>query len=185
MSDKIWSYAETALSETRSVKVLYDYAIAQGFTIQNGVAEMPTAFIATYGSGKPIIGILGEFDALPGLSQKANPDKAALKEGAPGHGCGHNLFGSASLGAAVAIKELIQQGKLKGTIRFYATPAEETIGGKIYMARAGLFNDLDICFDWHPEDETKQIHRAHRHLLTSLFVLKARRHMLLLIHGMV
>ncbi len=155
MSDKIWSYAETALSETKSVKVLYDYALAQGFTIQNGVAEMPTAFIASYGSGKPIIGILGEFDALPGLSQKASPDKSALKEGAPGHGCGHNLFGSASLGAAVAIKELIQQGKLKGTIRFYATPAEETIGGKIYMARAGLFNDLDICFDWHPEDETK------------------------------
>lgn len=154
MSDKIWAYAETALGESQSSKVLSDYAEAQGFTIQKGVAEMPTAFIATYGSGQPIIGILGEFDALPGLSQKASPDKSALTEGAAGHGCGHNLFGSASLGAAVAIKELIQQGKLKGTIRFYGTPAEETIGGKIYMARAGLFNDLDICFDWHPEDKT-------------------------------
>ena len=155
MSDKIWSYAETALSESKSSKVLSDYAEAQGFTVQKGVAEMPTAFIASYGSGQPIIGILGEFDALPGLSQKASPDKAALNPGAPGHGCGHNLFGSASLGAAVAIKELLQQGKLKGTIRFYGTPAEETIGGKIYMARAGLFNDLDLCFDWHPADKTE------------------------------
>lgn len=114
---------------------------------------MPTAFIAEYGSGKPIIGIMGEYDALPGISQKAQPVKEPYEVGAPGHGCGHNLFGAGSLGAALAVKELIQQGKLKGTVRFYGTPAEEAVGGKIYMAREGLFDDLDVCLDWHPDTE--------------------------------
>jgi len=150
MSDKIWSYAETALKEKQSFKVLTDYAEAQGFKVERGVAGMPTAFIATYGSGKPIVGILGEYDALPGISQKAQPTKEPFVQGAAGHGCGHNLFGVGSLAAAIGIKELIQQGKLKGTIRFYGTPAEEAVGGKVYMARDGLFNDLDVCFDWHP-----------------------------------
>ncbi len=153
ISDKIWAYAETALRETKSSKELADYAEAQGFTVKRNVSGMPTAFIAEYGSGKPIIGIMGEFDALPGISQKAQPTKEALNTGAAGHGCGHNLFGAGSLGAAVAVKELIQQGKLKGTIRFYGTPAEESVGGKIYMARDGLFNDLDVCLDWHPDTE--------------------------------
>src|SRR4030095_9011493 len=97
--------------------------------------------------------ILGEFDALPGISQKVSPVKEALQEGAPGHGCGHNLFGAASLGAAIAIKEMIESGKLKGTIRFYGTPAEESVGGKVYMAREGLFKDLDVCLAWHPATE--------------------------------
>lgn len=153
VSDKIWAYAETALKEHKSAKELADYAEAQGFKVSRGVAGMPTAFTAEFGSGKPIIGIMGEFDALPGISQKAQPTKAALEEGAAGHGCGHNLFGAGSLGAAVAVKELIQQGKLKGTIRFYGTPAEESVGGKIYMARDGLFADLDVCLDWHPDVE--------------------------------
>jgi aminobenzoyl-glutamate utilization protein B len=151
ISDKIWAYAETALRENNSAKELADYAELQGFKVNRGVASMPTAFTAEYGSGKPIIGIMGEFDALPGISQKAQPTKEALEEGAAGHGCGHNLFGAGSLGAAVAIKELIQQGKLKGTVRFYGTPAEESVGGKIYMARDGLFADLDVCLDWHPD----------------------------------
>src|SRR4030095_162440 len=151
LSDQIWSFAETALSETKSSKLLADFAERNGFKLERGVAEMSTAFVATYGSGKPIIGILGEFDALPGLSQKAQTDKEALSKRAPGHGCGHNLFGVASLGAAIAIKEQIEKGKFNGTIRFYGTPAEETIGGKLYMARAGLFEDLDICLDWHPD----------------------------------
>src|SRR5882672_2222544 len=112
ISDKIWAYAETALKETKSSKELADYAEAQGFTVKRGVAGMPTAFIAEFGSGKPIIGIMGEFDALPGISQKALPTKDPLQAGAGGHGCGHNLFGAGSLGAAVAVKELIQQGKL-------------------------------------------------------------------------
>ncbi len=150
MSDKIWAYAETALKEKQSSKLLADYAEAQGFKVERGVAGMPTAFIASYGFGKPIVGILGEYDALPGISQKSQPLKEPLVAGAAGHGCGHNLFGVASLAAAISIKELIQQGKLKGTIRFYGTPAEEAVGGKVYMARDGLFNDLDVCFDWHP-----------------------------------
>lgn len=155
LSDQIWGFAETAMVETKSAKVLADYAEAQGFKVTRGVAEVPTAFIAEYGSGKPIIGVLGEFDALPGLSQKAQPTKEALVNDAPGHGCGHNMFGAGSLGAALSIKELIASGKLKGTIRFYGTPAEEDLAGKVYMARAGLFNDLDVCLDWHPDYENK------------------------------
>lgn len=155
LSDQIWAFAETALRETRSSKVLADYAEKQGFQVKRGVAGMPTAFVASYGQGRPIIGILGEYDALPGISQKAKPVKEALEAGSPGHGCGHNLFGAASLGAAVAIKELIAGGKLKGTIRFYGTPAEEAIGGKIFMARDGLFKDLDVCLAWHPDDKIR------------------------------
>ena len=155
LSDQIWGFAEIAMRETKSAKVLADYAEAQGFKVTRGVAKIPTAFVAEFGSGKPIIGVLGEFDALPGLSQKASPVKEALLNGAPGHGCGHNMFGAASLGAALSIKELIAAGKLKGTIRFYGTPAEEDLAGKVYMARAGLFDDLDICLDWHPDYENK------------------------------
>ena len=110
LSDEIWRFAETALKETKSSKVLADYAEQKGFKVERGVAEMPTAFIASYGEGRPIIGILGEYDALPGISQKASPVKEALVPGAPGHGCGHNLFGVASLGAAVAVKELMAGG---------------------------------------------------------------------------
>jgi hypothetical protein len=107
LSDQIWAFAETALREHKSSKALSDYAEQQGFKVERGVAGMPTAFVATYGQGRPVIGILGEFDALPGISQKASPVKEPLEAGAPGHGCGHNLFGVASLGAAVAVKELI------------------------------------------------------------------------------
>jgi aminobenzoyl-glutamate utilization protein B len=153
LSDSVWKFAETALRENKSAAILADYAEKQGFTVKRGVAQMPTAFIAEYGSGKPVIGIMGEYDALPGISQKAQPQKEPLSPGAGGHGCGHNLFGAGSLGAAVAIKELIEEGKLKGTIRFYGTPAEESVGGKIYMARDGLFNDVDVCLDWHPDTE--------------------------------
>ncbi len=155
MSDDIWALAEVALAETESAKILADYARENGMTVEMGVAGMPTAFTATYGSGKPVIGILGEFDALPGLSQKTTPDKQPLEEGAAGHGCGHNMFGPGSLGAAVAIKELIADGTLQGTVRFYGTPAEEKYFGKLYFARAGLFDDLDVCLDWHPSAETK------------------------------
>ncbi|GAA4273837.1 amidohydrolase [Aquimarina gracilis] len=155
MSDQIWALAETAFEEKQSAKILADYAESQGFIVERGVAEMPTAFVATYGTGKPVIGILGEFDALPGISQKAQPTKEPLKNGAGGHGCGHNLFGVASLSAAVAIKDLIAQGKLKGTVKFYGTPAEEKFFGKLFMARKGLFNDLDVCLDWHPAAKTE------------------------------
>ena len=153
MSDQIWAFAETALREAQSAALLADYAEAQGFEVERGVAEMPTAFTATYGSGSPVIGIMGEYDALPGISQKAQPTQEAFEEGAGGHGCGHNLFGTASLAAAVAIKDLIAAGELEGTIRFYGTPAEEAIGGKLYMIRAGLFDDVDVALAWHPSDE--------------------------------
>ncbi|RLD20037.1 MAG: amidohydrolase [Bacteroidetes bacterium] len=153
ISDQIWAYAETALEEVKSAKALADFAESQGFTVERGVAEMPTAFIASYGSGKPVIAILGEFDALPGLSQKAVPGKDPLNAGAPGHGCGHNMFGTGSLGAAIAIKELIEAGEIKGTVRMYGTPAEETLFGKLYFTRGGYFDDVDVCIDWHPSAE--------------------------------
>lgn len=174
LSNQIWSFAETALQETQSAKVLADYAENQGFKVERNVAEMPTAFVASYGSGKPIIGILGEFDALPGLSQKALPQKEALETGKAGHGCGHNLFGAGSLGAAIVIKDLIAKGLLKGTIRFYGTPAEEAVGGKIYMARAGLFNDLDVCLDWHPADETRASVQSSQALLDISVIFKGK-----------
>jgi aminobenzoyl-glutamate utilization protein B len=155
LSDKIWGYAETALREHKSSRVLADFAEAQGFTVTRGVSGMPTAFVAKFGSGKPVIGIMGEYDALPGVSQKAIAEQSPLVEGAPGHGCGHNLFGAASLGAALAIKEQIAAGKLKGTVIFYGTPAEEAVGGKTYMARDGVFNDVDVMFAWHPGEVTQ------------------------------
>jgi aminobenzoyl-glutamate utilization protein B len=155
VSDTIWAAAEVAFQEKVSAETLIEYAKANGFEVEVGVAETPTAFVASYGSGRPIIGILGEFDALPGISQKAVPEKTPLNKGAAGHGCGHNLFGTASLGAAVAIKNLIADGKLQGTVRFYGTPAEEKFFGKLWMARAGLFDDLDACMDWHPADTTE------------------------------
>ncbi|HKX60846.1 MAG TPA: amidohydrolase, partial [Verrucomicrobiae bacterium] len=155
LSDQVWRFAELSLLETNSAKALADRAESQGFSVQRGVADLPTAFIASYGRGKPIIGIVGEYDALPGLSQKVATTQEQLEPGTPGHGCGHNLFGVASLGAATAIKELIAANKLSGTVRFYGTPAEERFGGKCYLARAGLFNDLDVCLAWHPSDRNR------------------------------
>src|SRR5688500_1949644 len=155
LSDEIWRYAETALHETKSSKALADYAERNGFRVTRGVAGMPTAFVAEFGSGKTVIGIMGEFDALPGVSQKAQPVKEALEPGAAGHGCGHNLFGVGSLGAAIAVKDLISAGKLNGTIRFFGTPAEEAVGGKIYMLRVGVMSGVDIMLAWHPADEVK------------------------------
>lgn len=155
ISDDIWSAAETAFEETESSKILADYAEKQGFIVERGVAEMPTAFVATYGSGKPVISVLGEFDALPGLSQNTVPTKSPLTEGNPGHGCGHNLFGAGSLGAAIAIKELIASGKIKGTVKFFGTPSEEKFFGKIWMVKAGLWDDVDVNISWHPAPITE------------------------------
>ena len=150
ISDDIWELAETAFEEFESSKILADYAESQGMTVERGVAGMPTAFVATYGSGRPVISVLGEFDALPGLSQKTTPDKNPLQEGAPGHGCGHNMFGAASLGAAIAIKEQIEAGNIKGTVKFMGTPSEEKYFGKIWMVRDGIWDDVDVNVSWHP-----------------------------------
>jgi len=155
LSDKIWEAAEVAFREDKSAEYLMEYAEANGLKVEKGLAGMPTAFTATYGEGKPVIGIIGEFDALPGLSQTADTFRNELVEGGAGHGCGHNLFGTASLGAAVAIKELIEKGQLTGTIKFFGTPAEEKFFGKLWMIREGVFDDVDICMDWHPADHTE------------------------------
>ncbi|MDJ0645203.1 MAG: amidohydrolase [Flavobacteriaceae bacterium] len=155
ISDEIWSSAELAFEEYKSSKLLADYAEKNGFNVERGVAGMPTAFVASYGSGKPVISVLGEFDALPGISQKAQPTKEPFAEGAGGHGCGHNLFGAGSLGAAIAIKELIEQGRLKGTVKFFGTPSEEKFFGKIWMVKEGLWNDVDINISWHPSAKTE------------------------------
>lgn len=155
ISDSIWAIAETAFEEHLSSEILANYAEKNGFSVERGVAGMPTAFVATYGSGKPVISVLGEFDALPGVSQKALPTKNPLTEGAAGHGCGHNLFGAGSLGAAIAIKELIEKGKLKGTVKFFGTPSEEKFFGKIWMVKAGLWDDVDVNLSWHPSANTE------------------------------
>jgi len=156
IAGKIWEFAETAMEEYKSSKLLGDFFEKQGFEVKFGIGGVPVAFTATYGEGHPVIGILGEFDALPGLSQKAGfTIKEAIKSGEPGHGCGHNLFGVASAGAAVAVKKIMQQYKFNGTIKFFGCPAEETVEGKTYMAKAGAFSGLDVCLDWHPSDENE------------------------------
>jgi len=153
ISDSIWALAETAFEESISSELLADYAEKNGMTVIRGVADIPTAFVATYGSGKPVISVLGEFDALPGLSQNTVPTKDPRIDGAPGHGCGHNMFGAASLGAAIAIKEQIEAGNIKGTVKFFGTPAEEKFFGKVWMVEAGLWDDVDVNVSWHPSAE--------------------------------
>jgi len=150
VSDQIWGFAELGLKEFKSSKLLAKTLDEAGFAVKMGVADMPTAFYADYGEGKPVIGILGEYDALPGLSQKPQPFREVLIEGAPGHGCGHNLLGVGSLGAVLAVKEAIDLGNVKGIIRYYGCPAEETFNAKGYMIREGLFDDVDIAMTWHP-----------------------------------
>jgi aminobenzoyl-glutamate utilization protein B len=155
ISDSIWALAETAFEEHESARILADYAEAQGLKVERGVAGIPTAFVATYGSGSPVISVLGEFDALPGISQKASTVKEPLNEGAAGHGCGHNLFGAASLGAAIAIKEQIEAGTLKGTVKFIGTPSEEKFFGKIWMIKEGIWDGVDVNVSWHPGANTE------------------------------
>jgi aminobenzoyl-glutamate utilization protein B len=150
----IWRYAETGLEETRSSEELQAVLRANGFSVEAGVAGMPTAFVASYGSGRPSIGLLAEFDALPGLSQDTVPEPHAREGVAAGHGCGHSVFGTASTGAAIAIKQAIEAGQLRGTVKLYGTPAEETGIGKTYMLRAGLFRDDDAILTWHAGDRT-------------------------------
>ncbi len=146
---QIWQWAEMGYQETKSSALLQKTLQDEGFNIRTGVAGIPTAFVAEYGSGSPVIGILGEYDALPGLSQQAVPRKESAG-GAAGHACGHHLFGTASAAAAIAAKEWLEESGGSGTIRFYGCPAEEGGSGKVYMVRAGLFDDLDAALHWHP-----------------------------------
>lgn len=148
----IWEYAEVGYLEEQSSKLLQDTLASEGFEIATGVADIPTAFIAQYGSGEPVIGILAEFDALPGINQDAVPNRLEIDGKPAGHACGHNLFGAGSTTAAIAIKDWLETSGHKGTIRLYGTPAEEGGSGKVYLVRAGLFDDVDIALHWHPAD---------------------------------
>jgi aminobenzoyl-glutamate utilization protein B len=150
MARKIWGWAEPGYQEKRSSALLADALEAGGLKVDRGVAKIPTAFTATIGSGKPIIGVLGEFDALPGLSQEAVPFRQGRNGSSYGHGCGHHLFGVASASACLALADQIKAGKLKGTLRYYGCPAEEGGGAKVFMVRDGLFNDCDVVLHWHP-----------------------------------
>lgn len=152
VSKEIWGYAELGYHEEKSSALLQSELKKAGFELKVGVADEPTGFIASYGSGKPVIAMLGEFDALPGLSQADVPDRSPVVTGAPGHGCGHNLLGSGAALAAMAVKEYMQANHVKGTLRYYGTPAEEGGSGKVYMLRAGLFTDVDVVLHWHPGD---------------------------------
>jgi len=150
INQAIWNFAEVGLQEHKSAALIVEKLKAAGFRVETEVAGMPTAFVGEYGSGAPVIGILAEYDALPGLSQKAAPYREPVEEGAAGHACGHSGLGAAACGGAVAIKEVMEKHGLQGTIRLYGTPAEETGIGKVYMQLAGAFDDLDVCLHWHP-----------------------------------
>ncbi len=152
LAEAIWAQAELGYLEQESSRRLRTTLEDRGFHVTPGVAGIPTAFVASYGQGKPVIGILAEFDALPGLSQAAVPERRPLKEGAPGHACGHHLFGAASVAAALAVADWLDGHGRQGTIRVYGTPAEEGGSGKVYLTRAGLFRDVDVVLHWHPGD---------------------------------
>ena len=152
IAKSIWSWAELGYQEEKSSALLIETLSKEDFSIKSGVAEIPTAFVAEYGSGRPIIGILAEFDALPGISQEVATKRKPILDQVGGHACGHHLFGTASTAAAIAVKIYLMKSKKKGTVRLYGTPAEEGGSGKVYMVRAGLFDDVDIVLDWHASD---------------------------------
>ena len=149
LSDKVWEFAELALHEEKSAKALIEALKSEGFDIQEGVGGIPTAFVATWGSGKPCIGFLGEYDALAGVSQKPLPTHDPVVPNGPGHGCGHNLLGAGALGAAIALKQELIARKSPGTIKYFGCPAEENLSGKAFMARDGVFDGCDSCLTWH------------------------------------
>ena len=151
----LWEHPELGLHEEHASERLRETLADSGFEIDSGVGGMPTAFVASYDSGDgPTIGILGEYDALPGLSQAVTTERSPIEPGGPGHGCGHNLFGTAGVGAAIAVAHALDRGDAAGEVRFYGCPAEETLVGKTFMARDGVFDDLDAAVTWHPSDHT-------------------------------
>jgi aminobenzoyl-glutamate utilization protein B len=168
-SKQIWDFAELGYHEDKSSALLQAQLKAAGFTVQSDVADEPTAFVATYGLGKPVIAILGEFDALPGLSQQALPQRAPVVANAPGHGCGHNLLGSGAALAAVAVKQYMAKNHIQGTLRYYGTPAEEGGSGKVYMVRAGVFHDVDVVLHWHPGDHNAVINGGALAVISAKF----------------
>ena len=155
IAKQIWSNPELGYLETQSSALLQQTLKDAGFALKSGVADVPTAFIAEYGSGKPVIGIMAEFDALPGVSQKAVPFRDPVVEGGAGHACGHHLFGTASVAAGISVMEWMKENNIKGTLRVYGTPAEEGGGGKVYIAKAGLMDDVDAMLHWHPGSDNE------------------------------
>ncbi len=150
ISDEIWGYAELGYVEFKSAKLLADELERHGFEVERGVAGIPTAFVGTWGKGKPVIGVMGEYDALPGLSQKAVPHKEPIEEGEPGHGCGHNIHGTSGVGGAIALRYAVEKAGLKGTVKFFGCPAEEMLSGKVWMVREGVFDGVDAVLSHHP-----------------------------------
>lgn len=168
LGKKVWEFAELAFQEHKSSRLLADALEAEGFKVTRGVATMPTAFVAEYGQGKPVVAILAEYDALPGLAQAVAPQQQPLANSRAGHGCGHNLFGAASTGAALAVKQVLADRKLVGTIRLYGCPAEEGGSGKVYLVREGTMKDVDVALHWHPGSSNSAA------LKTSLAVIRFR-----------
>ena len=169
VNKSIWEHAEVGLQEHKSSDLLIDKLRAAGFSVQTGVSGMPTAFVASYGSGQPVIGILAEYDALPGMSQKVGPVREPVSEGGSGHACGHSGLGAGALGAALAVKEAMQKHELTGTVRLYGTPAEETVIGKVYMTLDGQFDDLDVCLHWHPSTRNDAWASSSKALVSAKF----------------
>jgi aminobenzoyl-glutamate utilization protein B len=169
VNQDIWTFAELGLEEHRSAARLVGVLKKAGFRVREGVSGMPTAFVAEYGSGKPVVGILAEYDALPGLSQEVAGLRKPIAERGNGHGCGHSALGTAAVGAAVAVKEVYEKHGLKGTLRVYGTPAEETLIGKVYMALDGQFDDLDACLHWHPGSKTKSQYGSSKAMVSAKF----------------
>jgi len=157
---QLWEWAEVGYQETQSSTLLQNKLKAEGFKIDAGVAGIPTAFVAEWGSSGPVVAVLAEYDALPGINQDAVPDRAPIDGKNVGQACGHNLFGAGSLGAAIAIKNWLEESGTPGVIRLYGTPAEEGGSGKVYMVREGLFNDVDFALHWHADDENSAAART-------------------------
>lgn len=169
VSDEIWGYAELGMQEFKSSALLIKTLEDEGFRVEKEVAGMPTCFVATWGSGKPVIGILGEFDALPMISQKAlTPHQEPLVKGAPGHGCGHNMMGTAGIAAAIAVKKSMVENNLPGTIKFFGSPAEETVISRPYMVKAGVFNDVDAVIDNHASSDLATSYGVNGNALISV-----------------
>jgi aminobenzoyl-glutamate utilization protein B len=156
----LWEYAEVGYLEEKSTALLQQTLAAEGFEIEAGVADIPTAFVASFGEGGPIIGILAEFDALPGINQDAVPQRSPIEGKTAGHACGHNLFGAGSVGAAIAVKHWLEETGTAGTVRLYGTPAEEGGSGKVYMVRADLFDDVDVVLHWHADSQNAAVART-------------------------
>ena len=165
----IWEFAEVGLQEQRSSALLVKKLTDAGFDVQSSLAGMPTAFVASYGKGKPVIGILAEYDALPGMSQQVVPYREPAAAGEPGHACGHSGLGAGALGAVLAVKAAMEEHGLEGTIRLYGTPAEETVIGKVYMTLDGVFNDLDVCLHWHPGSKNQPWAGSSKALVSAKF----------------